>query len=1748
MASPSIDYAMTNIEELQTGSSTMVAPLRESATAASNFIGLQGGEGFDTNSAVTGLYGGRLPLATSSSDFSTRQYIYFQLASQQYNVFGNINTLANGGLRFLVVDGSGNWVRYNIGGSDLFSITLSSFGGYKTYEPIGGANALNGQAFVIDRNATPDASSGTIDWTDINDVELHADVASSDQVDVYMGRLKTCDPPIVTDGDVSTPIDLDFISDKRGSLPDNGDSGRWFAYNRIDQAGGLGRTYAVQYGFTIGDGSTLTRWDQSVSQIAFYPSRAAQLIDEVGIEGYMAAFVGDGTAGHGRLVTINQSASDYVRFQSGFIFSGVSRSSGGEYDIEVTGSTSGTCLFDTNQFYNANSVKLAHATATDCVFDRAWRVEITSDTTITGAIIRNNESDADGLVITSGAGDYSAINAIFSNNSGNDITLGSGGAGSYDLSGLSSSGTIKVHNDSVNNITITVAQGTVISTTTDGGTITVLQAGIVTVTDGATYTEDAADKFVVDTDTVTSFTISGFEPTEVEHIGSGTSTVLGVNNAKLNNTTITATGGTIVKGDGLNPSTNWVESGTTDKVVTLTTSTTETDLLGLRGLEFVDYIETGDFKTYTFAEDVRLKIDGDLQIDPSKEKIVLSAIAKNNTTLTPLRVASGGILRLGVFQNVNGVDTYSQGSGIEFIGSSNDFFSYFMMYVSSGGTFIWNGGTIRTFGTLRIEGGSTLTINDGTLLSLSSTQEVQLRLTPTSVGGGSNLNINNMVFDGLVLQSRFFTTYGFNNAAFIFKKGEFQTYNGVHPEQTLIDLDNSENTNTSDVTSAQNDSHRSEDIYIQNAFKQVSFSAESSRNLYAHVLRQIDITPEDLNGVSLSEFSYYGKDINNGLRQVGPMNATDSSQDDTLDKEYTGINQSTPINDNLLLMLAILIEGGTGNIVLDDRTNSETIPLNIIAYDRSITQWNTALYGLGTLTESLPMTPDLSIIETNKATVDAYTELETPQKLYDRAKSELVAAYLGESEPTVGREGNIIDCKTLDIAVNFSGATVYDLTGTTLTITASTFTGGFKDGTLSNGTGNTIFNDLVLQNMTWNAEQATWTGSADATTTIDVANGGTYDATGFTFDAASTLNNSSGGSIDVVLDAGQQQPLTTGDTVNFVIAGVTVTINNLTSANVQFLENDNTTVQGRQTSQTGTVIYNVPNGSTGTWSYCINRAGYAPIIGTFSATGSDVTVDATQSQKLLPDGSAAYTASTSAFLSVVPQADGSRMNLRIGDGEAPVRSCFDEVEDALQTQDGMSYLMNGGGEVSYVTLPTGAYLFYETAVRHIRDNAGDDGATIAAFVQSTDGTPLDNSNGDVKYFTVSAAQVLSEYQYQIWIDPVNGTNASVYPYGTQSNPVNSWSNAKILADNYGFRDIRIRGTVTLDADLQGFIVKGGNITDTLLTAGYDLTGSTFSEMNMGGASTGIHACETVNLLDGTTGLNGSYVTCGFAGAMTLEDGASVLLSRCVSNIAGLTAPQITHGTNTQLSVRSYNGGLLLSGSTAGCNTTLEYNAGKANLDVSNTGGVISVRGIPKTAITDNSAGATIDLDASFENEVMRGTDGANTTAPDNASIAGILADTSELQTNQGNWITATGFSTPTNVTDAQASIIAEVNANEGKIDALETKTQADARQALLLAEHDVTQAQITALNDFNPAVDAVANVTLVDTTTTNTDMVSEPDNAGITANGLATSSLNNISLADIEATAILAKKADLTIINQGVQKSSKLIPHSTDLT
>jgi hypothetical protein len=106
-----------------------------------------------------------------------------------------------------------------------------------------------------------------------------------------------------------------------------------------------------------------------------------------------------------------------------------------------------------------------------------------------------------------------------------------------------------------------------------------------------------------------------------------------------------------------------------------------------------------------------------------------------------------------------------------------------------------------------------------------------------------------------------------------------------------------------------------------------------------------------------------------------------------------------------------------------------------------------------------------------------------------------------------------------------------------------------------------------------------------------------------------------------------------------------------------------------------------------------------------------------------------------------------------------------------------------------------------------------------------------------------------------------------------------------------------------------------------------------------------------------------------------------------------------------------------------------------------------------------------------------------------------------------------------------ATVSAQAYENAWSVEALASERGTDG--ANTVAPVDVSGA-ISALNDFDPAVDVVAHVTLVDTTTANTDMrgtdgantvtpnTVAPDNSGIAANNTAILALNNLSASDVE--------------------------------
>jgi hypothetical protein len=995
---------------------------------------------------------------------------------------------------------------------------------------------------------------------------------------------------------------------------------------------------------------------------------------------------------------------------------------------------------------------------------------------------------------------------------------------------------------------------------------------------------------------------------------------------------------------------------------TITQTGTDSDLSGLAAITGVTTITEGDVlkphNTYSIG-DRRLVIDGTLSHDPASELLIIGDGISGESILVNV-----GTYNYGITTVFSGFTQRSTELGLVITRISNSNWAQPVFDVSGSGTFNWNGGIINTGGTFYFRDSSTVTINDA-IINIKNPHLGQLIRSFTTnlnvnglkkIGGGVILYVSPSSFEGYEPIHSDLSPQG------VGRQDYSLLFYGNSTPMTVKDFKGFGN--PIDISYIDNGGAKLENPLNGSSTTIGGWLSGTRSDTYIITTKNIDISFVDDLG-SIINPKVYAIDINSGNRK------DQNSNNDTQDKVYesTAVSGTTSIEVISGIYNAVNVQ----NDIMDVRFTGDVATFKFAEYSRVLSGTGVNLKGNGTASVDWILFPDTLITQTIKSTVDAYSTLDNAQELYDRAKANLYDNFEGESEVTVGRVGALVDGKNLIFTMNQTG-TAYNLTGSTVTFASPSYIGGFKDATINHGTGTTVFNDINLENSTWNADQLILVGSADVTSVIDISNSGTYNAVDFTFNAASIINNSSGIAIDVIINNGQQQPLTTGSAVNFISAGAVITFNNLSSANVQILENDNITVSQRNISQTGSLVYNTPNNSNGTWTYIINREGYNPIIGKYDPTGGDLSVDGSQSQKLLTDGSIAYMGSSSVFLAVAPTADGSRMNLRIGDGAVSAANCFDEVEIALMTQDGMTYLANGGGEISIAILPTGSFVFLENNVRLIRDNVGDANATINAFVQSTDGQVLDNTNGGVQF-----------------IAPSSDTNI------VSVNGVDVTDISDFIADISGIE-------TKVEADAR----------QVILVAEHDATQSDI-------------AAIPDSVYDDTA-----------------------LIAKVDVLDANVDAIKVKTDTlvNTDLT------GIALSTEIAALN----------DFDPA----------------IDAVASVTL-VDTVTTNTDMRGTDSANTIAPDNASIADILADTNELQLNQGDFATATGFATPLNVTDSEANIIVEVNANESKIDLLETKIEADARQVLLVAENDATQTLISALNDLSAAeVKTQADQALVD--------------------------------------------------------------------
>lgn len=403
-------------------------------------------------------------------DISARKWITFTLVFN--NGAGNsFNALPNG-LSILFIDLIGNWSRFplfysadNSGGRfrNWYS-ALSANEGYFT----GYANNTDERQieYSIALDVTPMETSGVLDWATLSAYELHigrSTLAVTSQL-FTVSRMSAIDTPVVSGGDITTPMQesraVALFSAAGTSAPYNHyRNGRltsgMYAYNQESNP------YAWTHPHEIS-----AYYSDSKVAILFRPSYASELDQYPSIQD-------SATTRLFRKWTGYLSLSD-------FLISGAPRD-GGDYDLYIEGTD--TVALTTGTISGAGIVNFNHGTFDSVTFKKCGEVVYDADATYTGCLlIANTWASSKGLTINAAPGDYSAVDIYFADNTGgHDIEITPSSAGNFVLPNISikSGQTLKLHNASATHaITVEIPAGITTSTSTDGGTITVVTPSV----------------------------------------------------------------------------------------------------------------------------------------------------------------------------------------------------------------------------------------------------------------------------------------------------------------------------------------------------------------------------------------------------------------------------------------------------------------------------------------------------------------------------------------------------------------------------------------------------------------------------------------------------------------------------------------------------------------------------------------------------------------------------------------------------------------------------------------------------------------------------------------------------------------------------------------------------------------------------------------------------------------------------------------------------------------------------------------------------------------------------------------------------------------------------------------------------------------------------------------------------------------------------------------------------------------------
>ena len=487
----------------------------------------------------------------------------------------------------------------------------------------------------------------------------------------------------------------------------------------------------------------------------------------------------------------------------------------------------------------------------------------------------------------------------------------------------------------------------------------------------------------------------------------------------------------------------------------ITQSGTNTSLAGIEALAGVTR-STDDGKSFYVVSDREIRVTGTLTLDPEVESALF--INENNNITFDVR----GTCNFGKEIDVGAlVNRFSSGTLLMFSNPNNNSYQEDEsdLYISSGGTLNWYGGTVFTkrnfaiYGTLKTFSKNCEFINQHTAES-----QIRMRSTSSQVNGlvtrGCFLTLiaNPAKWEGWV-------PYDCPNQALSFSNStpdrEFFIIKGFDPsglvgQQVAFWSDVwgrlVNNALGTAVVAGANDN-----------------SGDSNTGLY-EIRQEVNLEYKNLAGLDI-EAEYWMTDFNNGNRVGTQINSNPST---IANRVYSGTatnGVATIASDGGVLTGTIWRDIGDGsrfaNVIYDYRcqanNNNDVFTFYAIKYGYLIDQASVALKGTVPSELSRVMFLDTTIYELDKSVVDAYTTIDNAREFNDAGFAFLEDNTANYRDRIVSRAGTEIDAGSNNIIIDATASIAFSYDGSTITIKTSNFAGDLlTTGTITFANGATI--------------------------------------------------------------------------------------------------------------------------------------------------------------------------------------------------------------------------------------------------------------------------------------------------------------------------------------------------------------------------------------------------------------------------------------------------------------------------------------------------------------------------------------------------------------------------------------------------------------------------------------------------------------------------------------------------------------------